>query len=118
MRNEPFRKALADSRVPPHLHGGLVSWVELGVPPGGFLKSVLENDLTKAVLRADDTSLFGLRPLLQFLINEAPAPCWGSLAAVAHWPEFITASNRRDEDHTKWAVGAVVRELTEKDLKS
>ena len=116
MRNEPFRQALADSRVPPHLHEALVRWVEEGIRPGNFLYSVLLNNLEKAVLRADDVSLFGLRPLLQFLVNEAPEGSWGSAKDVANWPEFIAASNRRDTDYTAWAVGSVVRELTEKEL--
>ena len=117
MRNEPFRKALVDSVVPTHLQPGLLRWIEEGIRPGGFLSSVLANNLIGAAARADELSLVGLPILAKFLVQHAPNGSYGSPKALKNWPDFIVAQNRRDADFTSWTVGTVLRELTERDVK-
>ena len=77
--------ALPASGVPEHLRPGLVRYFSDGVMPGSFLQSVLTNNLTQAVLRADLDSKISLVYILQFLKAHAPARAWGSREAVLAW---------------------------------
>ena len=56
-----------------------------GIIPGSFLQSVLTNNLTQAVLRADLEAELGLGPLIRFLLEHAPASAWGTREAVLAW---------------------------------
>jgi hypothetical protein len=88
VRNEDFyRELLALSKVPEQLHGGLVRYFVHGIPPGSFVRSVLENDCVAAVRRADALCQAGLGDLVRFLVTAAPAPAWGSAESVAAWIE-------------------------------
>ena len=73
------------ANVPGHLREGLRDYLVHRQRPGRFLSSVLENNLTDAVLRADEVSLAYLRELVQFLHKSAPALAHGSPAAVEAW---------------------------------
>lgn len=81
------RAALNGSRVPEGLHGGLVRWLHDGVPPGDFLRAVLENDLKGACERADLHNRGRLFDIVDFLYNWAPGAAWGSPEKVAAWAE-------------------------------
>lgn len=70
--------------IPAHLRPGLLLWIEHGIVPGSFLQAVLANDLLNAVDHADEESMAGLRSLVQWLWNYAPAGCHG-LARNAAW---------------------------------
>jgi len=72
-------------RVPAHLRAGVSRYLRDGDRVGHFLTAVLQNDLREAVGRADDTSIAGLRQLIQFLHNHAPSKAWGSPEAVEAW---------------------------------
>ena len=71
--------------VPPHLLEGLRAYAIDHRPVGQFLTSVLENDLMKAIGRADVESLAAIRGIVQFVYNAMPGPCHGSPAAVKAW---------------------------------
>lgn len=58
--------------VPRHLRDGLVRYIVDGIRPGSFLCAVLANDLLSAVSLGDPESLAGLKPLMLFIVNEAP----------------------------------------------
>jgi hypothetical protein len=77
--------AAALRRVPEHLRGGLLRYLHEHIPTGGFLSSVLSNDLVGAVARGDPASLAGLVPLVLFLCNHAPAAAFGSPERVQAW---------------------------------
>lgn len=62
-------------------------YVEEGGHVGDFLTAVLENDLTKAVGRADGTNEDLLAEHVKFVYNELPADCWGSPEKVEAWHE-------------------------------
>jgi hypothetical protein len=62
-----------------------------GVPCGGFLTAVLENDLMEAMNRADESSRANLFNICSFVYNDLPAGCHGSREAVAKWAERIRA---------------------------
>tara|TARA_R110002167_G_scaffold65480_2_gene185303 strand:+ start:9584 stop:10015 length:432 start_codon:yes stop_codon:yes gene_type:complete len=78
------------SNVPPHTLKTLDNWAKHGLPPGGFVAAVLENDLVDAVRRADSGNSAALVDIVRYLINELPMGCWGSYDNVALW-----ATNRR-----------------------
>ena len=80
-----LHQRLADSQVPAHLHEGLAEFIATRRPMGHFLTAVLSNDLKEACARADQESQRGLFAIVFFLHNYAPAPCWGSPAAVEAW---------------------------------
>ena len=52
---------------------------------GGFLQSVLENDLMGAVEKADKYNRLALADIVQYIFNEMPMGCWGSPEAVEDW---------------------------------
>lgn len=71
--------------VPPHLVDGLLDYIVDGVPTGGFLAAVLENNFMEAFGRADFKSSFGMKNLAAFIYNHAPSDCHGNPARVAAW---------------------------------
>jgi hypothetical protein len=80
-----LRDAWALSLAPPHQLEGFVLWVVHGIRPGGFACAVLDNDLTDAVLRADDKSSAGLAATVRALRAGAPARSWGSPDRCDAW---------------------------------
>jgi hypothetical protein len=82
---------VAAFNVPKHLREGLVRYFSDGILPGGFMQAVLCNDLAQAVARADPLSFIGLRHIVAFLEQCAPAQAWGSREAVLTW---TTTPNR------------------------
>ena len=71
--------------VPERLIGGLLRYALKGIRPGHFLTAVLENNLSDAIGRADDESMAALKPIVLFVYNYLPAPCWGSPDKVKEW---------------------------------
>jgi hypothetical protein len=80
-----FTEGLEESGIPPHLIGGLVRYVKLGVMPGRFLQAVLENDLSGALTRADQASMGGLGSIILYLNSNLSADAWGSAEKVQAW---------------------------------
>lgn len=73
--------------VPEHLREGIEGHIATGREVGSFLTALLSNDLRDAVCRADDVNRLRLRDIVVFLVNDAPADCWGSPEKVAAWRE-------------------------------
>lgn len=71
--------------VPPHTRGGIIRWIENGIPPGSFLEAVLENDLKQAFGNADEENSRHLRSIIAWFYNYAPTRCWGYTGAVKVW---------------------------------
>ncbi len=71
--------------IPTHLLAGLDRYVSEHKPTGGFLTSVLENDLSGAFTRCATDPLDTIKPLLSYFFGCLPAPCWGSPARVKAW---------------------------------
>ena len=69
-------------QIPAHTRDALILYVEHGIPPGGFLTSVLSNDLMGAVGRADVFNLAAIPVIAKFIYNEMPANSHGSLDRV------------------------------------
>lgn len=65
----------------------LNNYIEHGIPTGGFLEAVINNDLFQAVARADDRNIRVIPSIVSYLYNEAPSTCWGSNQRMEHWVE-------------------------------
>ncbi len=93
------------SKIPPRTLQSLRDYVEHGLQPGGFLLSVLTNDLLGACGRADHLNRRALFEIASYVYNEMPAPCHGSAQALAHWMSQFRDRDRvlaqlRDEGFT------------------
>lgn len=73
--------------IPTYMHEGIRMWVELGIMPGDFLRSVFENDLKGAASHADDVNRRLLADYAMFVIYYTPALCQGSKKIVLDWAE-------------------------------
>ena len=80
------------STVPESTLDTLDNWAMHGLPPGGFVAAVLENDLADSVRRADPNNSAALPSIVRYLINELPMGCWGSFDKVAAWGEARRAA--------------------------
>ena len=60
-------------------------YVNHGIPPGGFVMAVLENNLMESFGRADIENRRDLFEICEYVYNEIPAPCHGSPEAVSKW---------------------------------
>ena len=79
--------------IPERMMGGIQRYVEKGIPPGDFLMSVITNDLSEAVSRADEENLSNLPAYVAFFYNECPAACWGSKENFVKWTELKLKEN-------------------------
>lgn len=74
------------SKLPgPYLGEAMQRYIEDGIPPGSFLESVLVNDLTGTVVRADSVSYARLNEIVDFVHWELPGNCHGSPQLYASW---------------------------------
>lgn len=74
-------------KLPAHMRGGILRYIEQGIPPGSFLTAVLCNDLKEAFGRADDENTAAMREWVFYLYNYAPTGCWGSPDKFSAWIE-------------------------------
>ena len=85
-------------RVPEHMRYGITVWVAL--PKwhllGGFLKSLLSNDLMGAMGRADEVNLKALPDWGNFLHNNVPSRCFGSPEAVNEWKGLLEVEKKEN----------------------
>lgn len=92
---EPETGIEAYEKLPKSLRGGVRRYIEEGTIPGGFLVTVICNDLVGAVSRADGGNILELRQIALWLYNEAPAPCYGSKEKMEAWSKA-----RKEERNT------------------
>lgn len=71
--------------VPQHTLAALDRYVNHNIEPGGFLRAVLENNLSEALGRADHINREALFAIVSYVYNDCPADCWGTPAKVAQW---------------------------------
>ena len=75
----------AYDKIPEHMREGMKLFIENGIAPGGFLLSVLANDLMGAVGRADSMNQHRLLDFARFIFSDAPSTCHGSYEVVNEW---------------------------------
>lgn len=71
--------------LPSFARGPMRRWIENGFHPGGFLWSVLTNDLKGVVADGVAESLGSLVLIVRWLNEHAPDPCWGSKDKAWTW---------------------------------
>lgn len=84
---------LALHMVPENLRGGLSRYVWHGIEPGSFLCAVIENDLAEAVGRTSDYA--SIPPVVRWLYNWAPSPCWGSKEKRIEWQRMHAEARKK-----------------------
>jgi hypothetical protein len=84
--------------IPESMRGGVIRYVEQGIPPGHFLMAVFTNDFMEMARRADSENGRLFMDYAKLLANECPGDCWGSLEKVADWiKRGGIAGNRKNE---------------------
>jgi hypothetical protein len=80
------------------IKGALERYLFAGIVPGHTLTAILSNNLTEALMRADEETRENLLPIVLHLYNELPGDAWGSPEKVKAWrkrtPEEREASTR------------------------
>ncbi len=71
--------------IPLYIKNSLVLYVKTRRPTGGFLRSVLENNLSEAIIKADASSLANIKEIVLYILTDMPTPCWGSDKKVEEW---------------------------------
>lgn len=71
--------------IPERILESLNAYAKEGRPTGGFLRAVLENNLSEAFGRADEENRKCLFEIVSYVYNELPIPCWGSPEKVKAW---------------------------------
>lgn len=66
---------------------GIKRYVEHHIPPGDFLRAVLENNLKESFGRADEYNKVALFDIVKYCYLEIPSNCWGSKEKVSAWLE-------------------------------
>jgi hypothetical protein len=80
-----IERTLIASGVPIHDHDSLIEYIVIGQPLGDFLEAVVENNLTEAIGRADETNRGKLFQICEWLYNNMPMSAWGSPAKYEAW---------------------------------
>lgn len=82
----------------PDIKESLDRYASVGVPPGGFLRAVLENDLTESFARADIQNRCDMFEIVSYVYNELPAMCQGSPQKVAAWIEAKAQEREKTQE--------------------
>lgn len=75
--------------VPEHTKEALERYVHDGISPGGFLLSVLRNDLMGAYGRADNLNIKNMFAIVKYVYNDIPRSAHGSEEAIENWIEYV-----------------------------
>jgi len=75
------------NKLPTHMRDGFRRYIEHGIEGGGFINAVLENNLMRAMGKADDFNRVAMFSICDFVYNDAPATCHGSPERVRAWIE-------------------------------
>lgn len=73
------------SGLPIGLRREVADYIDRSVPPGGFIRAILCNDLMVAVLAADPDNARRLAQITRWFVDHAPVECWGDAGRVADW---------------------------------
>ena len=66
------------TKCPTRIVSQLTDYVEFGTPPGGFLRYVLENNMTAAIGHADENNCEALPHIVAYCWKHLPNGSWGS----------------------------------------
>ena len=80
--------------IPHYMREGLVNYILNGIPPGGFLCAFINNDLMRALGKADSSNINRLKDYGTFFYNHSPQGCYGYGEAVNDWVEKFDAMKK------------------------
>lgn len=83
--------------IPKRTKRALDRWACWGEFGGDFITAVLTNDLFKAVGRADLENKKALNDIVNYIYNNLPRQCWGSVENVEEW-EGLKLPETTEED--------------------
>ena len=72
-------------KIPEHMREELASYIEMGRRPGGFLRSIVSNNLRGAAVYADDVNRHLLFDYVMWITSFAPPGSWGSDERYEAW---------------------------------
>ncbi len=79
----------AIERLPEHMREVAALWIKRGLPHpevmGGFMRSILLNDLAGAAGNADRANREALADWGMFLWNDVPQAAWGNERKLLEW---------------------------------
>lgn len=85
----PIEMAITDlydqNKIPDYTRTEIDAWIHRAQLPGRFVCSVLENKLKQTYQSADENNLFAIPAIVNYLYNNAPGGCWGSVENVSAW---------------------------------
>lgn len=73
--------------LPTYMISGMVNYIVHHIEPGSFMRSLLENDLSETVRKADPENRERLTNWISFIARELPFLSAGSKKAVRLWLE-------------------------------
>jgi len=97
--------------IPEYMVEGIYRFINKGTEPGGFLSSVISNDLFAAVGRADSANINLLPLYCAFFYNEAPSNCYGSKAQFNAWLKVGGLEGIRMRQEAKLKAGKAQTEI-------
>ncbi len=87
MTRDELKKSYRNANLPPYMMEGIIEYVMIGREPGGFLTSLLSNDLVGTYQKADPENTRFLREWIKWMWLAIPSVCWGSRKEVRKWRE-------------------------------
>ena len=87
--------------IDPLIKNSIDNFAKYGIPPGGFVTAVLENDLMQSFGRADLPNRRNLFEITKYVYNEIPSHCWGSKEKVEKWGGLEYYKTKREEDNNE-----------------
>lgn len=70
--------------IPDYTLRQLHNYINDGVPPSGFLRAVLTNNLIESFNRADDNNMVAMFDIVRYVYNEVPSNLWGDANKIAN----------------------------------
>jgi len=89
-----YEEFYSADKIPITTLNAINNYVTHGIPPGRFVRAVLENRLVGAYHAADNRNLVAIPAIVSYLYNKVPSNCWGSPEAVRDWLEAIQTELR------------------------
>jgi hypothetical protein len=80
--------------IPSYMYEGIANYIVCHIAPGGFLSSIIRNDLKGAVNLADNENIGAIVSYVKFLYNHAPIDCWGGEKQFDAWLAQRTCERR------------------------
>lgn len=95
-----------DVDFPYYTKDAIDCWVQHGYEPGSFLSAILQNDLVRACMNADDQNKKKIFEIVSYIYNHCPADCWGDKTKVAIW-------ETRFQDDLDWQTNGLSQQQRE-----